>query len=572
MCHKDQLAGIVALQRRTDGGAEAGGEAAEGLRAEREIGGMLEVRLELAGTTLWQILPHDPGPDPAELPFGEPVVAHHDDVVVLRNRLCGLHGPLQGRVDDRADVAVRQVPPGRPRLSPAGLAQAVAVEVCVDHVIGVVDFAMPDEMDGARHTPQAYDRADGYLCPMAEAFAEPILHVDMDAFFVEVERLHDATLVGRPVVVGGSGARGVVAAASYEARAYGVRSAMPMVEARRRCPNATIVAPNHRRYGDASSQVFEVLRSFTPLVEGLSVDEAFLDVAGLRLHYESPMQIAQAIRDRIRRRLGLPASVGIAPNKFLAKLASEEAKPDGVFHVVAGHELDFLHPLSVRRLWGVGEATYAALEALGVRTVGELAAVPETMVVQRVGGAVGHHLMELANGRDPRSVQVGGGAKSISAESTYERDLVAVEDIERALLRHCDRLSGRLRRQGFAGRTITLKLRFGDFTTLTRSATVPVALEHTADLWDVVKGLLSKIALSSRGVRLLGVGASGLVAGSAPRQMSMEHPERDAAAEAAEQVRARFGDDAVVPARLVDSPSATGADGVSDAGRDQEAT
>ncbi len=231
---------------------------------------------------------------------------------------------------------------------------------------------------------------------MATEFTEPILHVDMDAFFVEVERLDDPRLVGRPVVVGGAGARGVVAAASYEARAYGVHSAMPMVEARRRCPQAVVVPPDHRKYGAMSRRVFEIFRSFTPQVEGLSVDEAFLDVGGLRLHYKSPVDVAGAIRARIRSDLHLPASVGIASNKFLAKLASEEAKPDGVFHVKAGHELEFLHPLPVRRLWGVGEATYAALEALGVATVGDLAAVPEHVVAQRVGGAVGHHLLELA--------------------------------------------------------------------------------------------------------------------------------------------------------------------------------
>jgi DNA polymerase-4 len=390
---------------------------------------------------------------------------------------------------------------------------------------------------------------------MDRAFTEPILHVDMDAFFVEVERLHDPALKGRPVVVGGGGNRGVVAAASYEARQYGVGSAMPMVEARRRCPQAVVVPPNHTRYGEVSARVFDILRSFTPLVESLSVDEAFLDVAGLRLHYDTPVAIAEAIRRRIRDELDLPASVGIAANKFLAKLASEEAKPDGIFCVPAGGELEFLHPLPVRRLWGVGEATYAALEALGVRTVGELAALPEQVVAHRLGPAVGHHLVELANARDPRSVEPGGDAKSISAEATYEQDLGEIGDIERALLGHCDRLSARLRRHGYAGRTITLKMRFADFTTITRSETVAVPIEHTADLWDVVRDLLVRVDRAGRGVRLLGVGAAGLVPGGAPRQLSMEHPQRDAAADAAEQVRARFGDDAVVPARLVDTPA-----------------
>ena len=385
-------------------------------------------------------------------------------------------------------------------------------------------------------------------------FAEPFLHVDMDAFFVEVERLHDPSLIGKPVVVGGGGPRGVVAAASYESRAYGVHSAMPMVEARRRCPHAVIVPPHHDRYGAMSRRVFDVLRSFTPLVEGLSVDEAFLDIGGLRLHYDAPEDVGQAIRGRIRRDLGLPASVGVAPNKFLAKLASEDAKPDGLFVVRKGAELDYLHPLPVRRLWGVGEATYAALEALGVATVGDLAALPPAMVEQRLGRAVGQHLATLAQGIDTRPIVTDGDAKSISAEATYDTDLVDEEAVERALLRHCDRVSARLRRQGLAGRTVTLKLRFGDFTTVTRSLTTRVPVEHTPDLWDAARALLAKVDLAGRGVRLLGIGVGSLEPGASPRQLSMEHPSRDAVAEAAEQVRARFGDDAVVPARLVDPP------------------
>ncbi len=387
-----------------------------------------------------------------------------------------------------------------------------------------------------------------------DRFAEHILHVDMDAFFVEVERLRDPGLVGKPVVVGGGGARGVVAAASYEARAHGVHSAMPMVEARRRCPQAIVVPPGHGRYGEVSRVVFELLRSFTPRVEGLSVDEAFLDVAGLRLHYETPLAVAEAIRLRIRSDVGLPASVGGSTTKFLAKLASEDAKPDGFLIVPAGGELAFLHPKPVRRLWGVGEATLAALEALGIRTVGELAQAPPATLEARLGPSLGAHLHELANARDPRRVESGDGAKSISVEATYEQDLLAADDIEKAVLRHCDRLSGRLRRSGMAGHTVSLKLRFGDFTTVTRSVTSAVPVEHTPDLWDAARGLLRRIDIADRGIRLLGIGAMGLVPSSDPRQLSLEPTERSAAAEAAEAVRARFGDDAVVPARLVERP------------------
>ena len=387
-------------------------------------------------------------------------------------------------------------------------------------------------------------------------FDEPILHVDMDAFFVEVARLDRPDLRGRPVMVGGSGARAVVAAASYEAREFGVGSAMPMIEARRRCPQAVIVPPDHAAYGSMSRRVFEILRAFTPLVEGLSVDEAFLDVGGLRLHYGSTEAVAEAIRTRIRDDLELPASVGGAVNKYLSKLASEEAKPDGVHIVRAGSELEFLHPMSVRRLWGVGEATFAVLETLGIATVGDLAETPTANLEHRLGGSLGRHLADLAHGRDPRSVMPGEGAKSISVEETYERDLVDASVIEDALLAHCDRLSGRLNAAGMAGRTITLKLRYGDFTTVTRSLTVADPIDHTPDLWDVAKDLLGRIHRRDRGVRLLGVGASSLGPASAPRQLSLEHPRRDAAATAAEAVRARFGDGAVMPARLVPPPSA----------------
>jgi DNA polymerase-4 len=389
---------------------------------------------------------------------------------------------------------------------------------------------------------------------MSEFLTEPILHMDMDAFFVEVERLRRPELVGRPVVVGGTGPRAVVAAASYEARRFGVGSAMPMGEARRRCPAAIVVPPDHRAYGKSSKEVFGILREFTPLVEALSVDEAFLDVSGLRLHYESAVDIGEVIRERIKRDLGLPASVGGGTNKFIAKLASEEAKPDGLFIVTAGTELSFLHPLPVRRLWGVGEATFASLEGLGVSTVGDLAAVPSATLEHRLGGSLGKHLWELSHGRDDRPVVPGGGAKSISVEQTYASDLTTSAEVEDALLRHCDRLTARLNAVGVAGRTLTLKLRFGDFATITRSVTVPDPVDHTPDLWDAAQSLLAKVDVGGRGVRLLGFGASSLVPRQTPRQLSLDHPQRDAAAAAAERVRARFGVGAVIPARLAPPP------------------
>ena len=251
-----------------------------------------------------------------------------------------------------------------------------------------------------------------YRCAV-EQFAEPLLHVDMDAFFVEVERLGAPRLRGRPVIVGGLGARGVVASASYEARRFGVRSAMPMAEARRRCPHGEFVAPHHVRYGEMSARVFDVLGSFTPYVEPLSVDEAFLDVGGLRRHYPSPEAVAIAVRRQIRTELDLPASVGIARSKFIAKMASEDAKPDGWLKIAAGEELDYLHPLPVRRLWGVGEATHASLEGLGVVTIGDLAALQAKTLEGRVGAAMAAHLGALAHGIDDLPVMVEREAKSV---------------------------------------------------------------------------------------------------------------------------------------------------------------
>ncbi|MEA2000939.1 MAG: DNA polymerase IV [Actinomycetota bacterium] len=382
-------------------------------------------------------------------------------------------------------------------------------------------------------------------------FAEHFLHIDMDAFFVEVERKHDPSLVGVPVIVGGLGRRGVVASASYEARAFGVRSAMPIGEARRLCPRGRFVAPGHDRYGEASREVFDLFRSFSALVEGLSVDEAFLDISGLRFHYDSPAAAGNALRAEIRDELELPASVGISAVKFLSKLASDAAKPDGLVVVPAGQELEFLHPMPVRRLWGVGEATRATLEGLGVATVGDLAMVPESLLVKRIGPSLAQHLSRLAAGIDPREVEPGGGAKSVSVEETYAYDLTAQSDIEQALLRLCDRLSSRLRRSGHAGHTISLKVRFGDFETISRSETVDEPVERTPALWDEARSLLDRVRREGRGVRLLGIGVAALIDSTEPRQMSLESSSRDVAAGAVEQVRERFGDDAVLPASLV---------------------
>ncbi len=391
------------------------------------------------------------------------------------------------------------------------------------------------------------------------SFAEPILHVDMDSFFVEVERLDNPDLVGIPVAVGGTGGRGVVASASYEARAFGVRSAMPVGEARRRCPSLTVVSPEHGRYGEVSSAVFEIMRSFTPVVEGLSIDEAFLDVSGLRLHHPSPAAIAAQIRSAIRSKVGIPSSVGIAATKFIAKLASKRAKPDGVLTVPSGTELDFLHPLDVGELWGVGSATQQHLEDLGIRTIGDVASAPMSLLESRLGPASARHLSDLSNARDPRRVEGGASARSISAEKTFAEDLSDRDLIERETLRLCDQVAARLAKSQVAGHTITLKVRFADFETISRSSRSDAAATHTTDIWSVVRSLLERAGIGSRRIRLLGIAVSDLVDIDDARQLVFGAERRHAAAEAVDEVRERFGATAVIPARIAPiQPSGSG--------------
>jgi DNA polymerase-4 len=395
-----------------------------------------------------------------------------------------------------------------------------------------------------------------------------ILHVDMDAFFVSVELLRRPELRGRPVVVGGSGARGVVAAASYEARSYGVHSAMPGARARRLCPHAVFLPGDHARYSEVSARVMEVFRSFTPLVEPISLDEAFLDVRGARRLLGTPTEIAHRLRARILEQEGLTCSVGVARVKFLAKLASEEAKPKaspdgpvfgpGVFELAPDQELAFLHALPAKALWGVGPATLARLERLGVRTVGDLAALPVEAVTGALGRASGSHLHALANAQDPRPVVPSQAAKSISHEETFARDRFRRDELEVEAVRLSDAVATRLRRAGLTGRTVTVKVRFGDFTTITRSATVDGGLDSGHQLARIARELLASVD-PAPGVRLLGVGVSQLDDQGA-RQLTLddllagEAPHGGAdwstAEEAMDAVRARFGDAAVGPASL----------------------
>lgn len=385
-------------------------------------------------------------------------------------------------------------------------------------------------------------------------WTEPILHVDMDSFFVEVERLADPSLRGRPVAVGGRGPRGVIASASYEAREYGVHSAQPTSIALRLCPRLIVVSPAHGRYGDVSASVFSIFRSFTPLVEGLSLDEAFLDVTGLRRHQDSPMAVGEEVRASIRQDLGLPASVGVAATKFVAKLASEEAKPDGLKHVSAERQQAFLNGLPAEALWGVGPATMAGLERLGVETVGDLAEMPVEALTASLGPTVGRHLHDLAGGIDPRPVEADSAAKSISVEETYGTDIAGREVLEAAVMAHAQKLSGRLRRAGVAARTITLKVRYDDFTTVSRSHTLDGAASGSRELSKMGVQLLGQVD-TTRPVRLLGMGGSSLEEASLPKQLDLDSSRGwERIEDAVAEVRDKYGDGAVSPARLLPEP------------------
>jgi len=421
--------------------------------------------------------------------------------------------------------------------------------------------------------------AAGELTSGRAGAVRTILHVDMDAFYVSVELRRRPDLHGQPVVVGGTGPRGVVAAASYEARRFGVFSAMPSSVARRRCPHAVFLPGDHELYSAVSADVHEIFQSFTPLVEGLALDEAFLDMSGARRLFGSGTAAAHAIRDEVEQRLQLTCSVGVATNKFLAKLASKAAKPvaspagvrpgPGVVEVPPGGELAFLHPLPVRALWGVGPASLERLQRLGVETVGDLAALGEAAVVRALGAANGLHLSRLANALDDRPVEPDRAMKSIGHEETYPQDLHDRADLQTQIVRLCDAVSARLRHHGVGARTITLKVRFAGFQTITRSRTVNAALTTGPAIAAVVLPMLDAID-PSPGVRLLGVSGSNLgepveqlsldglmdegaapaAAGTSVAVADLEHSWHDASA-AVDDIRARFGAAAIGPAAAV---------------------
>jgi DNA polymerase-4 len=391
-----------------------------------------------------------------------------------------------------------------------------------------------------------------------------ILHVDMDAFYASVEVLQDPTLAGKPVIVGGAGPRGVVASCSYEARVHGVHSAMPSTRARRLCPDAVFLAGRHDLYGEYSARIHDVFKSFTPLVEGIALDEAFLDVAGARRLFGTPIAIAALIRARLRETLGLHASVGVATSKFVAKLASKAAKPvvdwdgirpgRGVVAVAPGGEVAFLHPLPVQSLWGVGPATRQRLERFGVRTIGDLAALPEATLVSALGAAVGHQLHALAWARDDRAVEPDLPVKSVGHEETYARDHHERAPLRREAVRLADSVGSRLRRHRLAGRTVSIKVRFHDFRTISRSRTLPAPVDLGPEIARVACDLLEQVD-PSPGVRLFGVSVSNLV-DDASRQLTLADVDAGGwggVTAAVDEIRGRFGDGAVGPATLVDA-------------------
>jgi DNA polymerase-4 len=394
----------------------------------------------------------------------------------------------------------------------------------------------------------------------------PILHVDMDAFFASVEVRARPELKGRPVVVGGIGPRGVVSSASYEARRYGVRSAMPTARARSLCPAAVFLPPDFSAYTAASRAVMAMFRDVTPLVEPLSLDEAFLDVGGAVRLFGKPAGIARQIRQRVASELQLTCSVGVAPTKFVAKLGSSRAKPDGMIVVPAGQVLDFLHPLPVAALWGVGERAAETLERLGLKTVGQLAQAPRGMLRQALGESAAEHLHQLAWGRDPRPVAPEHVEKSIGAEITFDTDISDPAVIRRALLALSEKVANRVRRAGQAGRTVSIKVRLADFRTVNRSRTLPSPTDVGREVFETAWSMFTLLRTGDTGrpqgprpavtdrIRLMGVRVEGLVgAGDVAEQLTLGSPERGwrEAEAAADAAAARFGRSVVRPASLL---------------------
>ncbi len=392
-----------------------------------------------------------------------------------------------------------------------------------------------------------------------------ILHLDLDAFYASVEQLDDPSLRGRPVIVGGPSHRGVVCAASYEARRSGVRSAMPTARARKLCPDGVFLPPRFERYGELSERVFGIYRRYTPLVEPLSLDEAFLDVTASRSLHGPGEGIARAIKAAVRVECGLAVSAGIAEVKMAAKIATDLGKPDGLVEVPRGGVAAFLAPLPVGKLWGVGHVTEEALRMIGIATIGDLARTPDVALAAALGATHTHDLKGLARGEDPREVVPDEAAKSIGAEDTFGEDLRGARALDRELLSQAGRVGRRLRAAGVAGRVVTVKVKYADFTVVTRRVTLDRPTDDDHAILAAARTLLARADLT-RPVRLTGISVSGFAEEAERAQLDLfgggagatppppEDGRRRALNAALDRLADRFGDGAVLPADLADGP------------------
>jgi len=382
-----------------------------------------------------------------------------------------------------------------------------------------------------------------------------ILHVDMDAFYASVAELDNPQYKGKALVVG-AGVRGVVLSANYEARKFGIRAAMPVGRAKRMAPHAIFIAPEHHRYAEISERVMAIFNSFTPLVEPISLDEAFLDVTGAQKLFGDGREIAAKIRAQVAQEEGITCSVGIAQSKFIAKLASQHCKPNGMLEIKSDRILEFLHPLPVRALWGVGPKTAESLDRLGLHTVADIANTPRSTLIRALGDATGESLYELAWGRDYRNVIPDEPEKSIGNEETFARDIDSPEEILAEFLRMAEKATARLRERGLFAKTVTMKIKFADFTTLSRAKTLPIGIDGTHETYEIVKKLY--LALNNEGarIRLVGVSLSNLL-DEAPVQLELGARERGwrDADTAIDKAKARFGRGSVRPGRLITGDS-----------------
>ncbi|MGD8261841.1 MAG: DNA polymerase IV [Desulfobacterales bacterium] len=383
-----------------------------------------------------------------------------------------------------------------------------------------------------------------------------IIHLDMDAFYPSVEVLDNPELGGKPVIVGGSKERGVVSSASYEARKFGVHSAQPMATAMQLCPNGIVLPVRMARYKEVSEQVFEIFHLFTPLVEPLSIDEAFLDVSGSTRLFGSPIEIAKNIKQKVTEKTGLTISAGVAPSKFVAKVASDMEKPDGLTVVSTDKVREFLDPLPIKKMWGVGKVTQKALSRLNIHTFKNLRQVP-VEVLEKKFGKHGIHMHQLSMGIDERDVVTFHDVKSIGHEDTYSKDILDLKPAKRELLSLANRVARRMRRKGLEGKTITLKVKYNDFVQITRSVTLHNYTNDSADIYSNICSLLEKTAVGKRPVRLLGISLSNLADTGSGRQLSLfnlneSNKKREELNKTADSIFEKFGNKGIRPGSLVD--------------------